>query len=273
MGLWTGSKAATIDPNNPETAAADEAVVNADKSLASASSEPSHRVVGRGADSPGDVFASSLVVVVVGLALGLVAWAPWREERPPLSDYGARIEAGGSFASALAITSTQGPPVVATPTIAVSPIPSAAAAAAPTRVAEPPRPLGVPIKRTDWLILRDYVAHGGPSPTGAIDIGIVGNREAVGTPVYATQDGTVRVLRGNRLYGNLVAVKNGRWSTTYGHLDQVLVREGQAVRRGDQLGTLGQSGQATVPQLDYQVWEQVGADELNRNPLDFLASR
>ena len=273
MGFWTGSKAATNDPNNPDAAVADEAVVNPADSMASASAEPSHRVARRGADSPGDVFAPAFVVVVVGLALGLVAWAPWREERLPLSDFGARIEAGGSFASGLAVASTQGPLVAATPTIAASPTPSAAAAAAPTRVAEAVRPLGVPIKRTDWLILRDYVAHGGPSPTGAIDIGIVGNREAVGTPIYATQDGVVRVLRGNRLYGNLVAVKNGRWSTTYGHLDQVLVRDGQAVRRGDQLGTLGRSGQATVPQLDYQVWEQVGADELNRNPLDFLASR
>jgi murein DD-endopeptidase MepM/ murein hydrolase activator NlpD len=212
----------------------------------------------RGAGAP--VFAG----VVLALALALAIWAPWREEPPALSDYGARAAAATAPPAAISAITASPRPAPAGAEPAATPGAGAAGGS---------RPLGLPLKRTDWIILRDYAAHGGPGPNGAVDIGVVGNRDAVGTPVYATHDGVVRVLRGNRLYGNLVAVKNERWSTTYGHLDQVLVSDGQRVRRGDQIGTLGRTGQAAGPQLDYQVWEQVGAEEVNRNPMDFLGPR
>lgn len=212
-----------------------------------------------------NVIAPVFATVVLVLALGLMAWAPWRDSRSALSDFGGRAEAIA-------------PPLAATRAVAV---PAAPAAAIPTSAATPSslafgpsaRPVGLPVKRNDWIIVRDYVANGGPGPTGAIDIGVVGNRDALGTPVYATHDGTVKVVRNTRLLGNLVVVRAGQWITTYGYLDQVPVADGQAVRRGDQIGTLGRSGQAPGPMLNYQVWEQTGAEELNRNPMEFIAPR
>lgn len=224
-----------------------------------------------GEPAPRSAAAPVFAGVVLALALALAIWAPWREERPALSDYGARASAAGTPPAAIsAVTASPRPAAASAAGSSTGPDQAAAPGA---RAADGSRPVGLPLKRTDWIILRDYAAHGGPGPNGAIDLGVVGNRDAVGTPVYATHDGVVRVLRGNRLYGNLVAVKNDRWSTTYGHLDQVLVSDGQRVRRGDQIGTLGRTGQAAGPQLDYQVWEQVGATEINRNPMDFLGPR
>jgi murein DD-endopeptidase MepM/ murein hydrolase activator NlpD len=208
---------------------------------------------------------SAFVVVVLTLAVALAAWAPWRADGgATISTYSPRDEAGAALASPAATVA------LATPVAAASP--AATRAATPAAPAAS-KPEGVPLRRTDWLIVRDYVAHGGPGPNGAIDIGLLGNRDAIGAPVYATHDGAVRVLRNNRIYGNLVAVKNGRWSTTYGYLDRVLVTEGQTVRKGDQIGTLGQSGQATSPRLNYQVWERMESEEVNRNPMDFLSQR
>jgi murein DD-endopeptidase MepM/ murein hydrolase activator NlpD len=206
--------------------------------------------------------ASIFAMLVLALAVALALWAPWREERLALSDYGARPDA------APRATAAAGPALATAPG-------SGAPAASPSapRPVEQSRPVGMPIQRSDWIIVRDYIANGGPGNTGAIDIGVVGNRDALGTPVYATHDGTVKVLRNNRVYGNLVAIKNGRWSTTYGYLDRVLVDDGQTVRRGEQIGVLGRTGQATGPQVNYQVWEQVGDGEINRNPMDFIAPR
>jgi murein DD-endopeptidase MepM/ murein hydrolase activator NlpD len=208
------------------------------------------------------VFASGFVVAVIGLTLVLMIWAPWRVDRLAVSDFGARVEATAPAVGPMA-TARVAAPVAGTT--------SAAGSAAPA--APGPRPVGMPLRRNDWIIVKDYVANGGPGPTGAIDIGVVGNRDAIGTPVYATSDGTVKVVPNTRLLGNLVVVRSGRWITTYGYLDQAMVTDGQAVRRGDQIGTLGRSGQASAPMLNYQVWEQIGAEELNRNPMEFIAPR
>lgn len=132
------------------------------------------------------------------------------------------------------------------------------------------RPEGVPIKRTDWLVLKDYQAHGGSGPSGAIAIGIMGNKDAVGTPIFATHDGVVNVAKNRERLGNVVYVENGRWVTTYGYLDQIRVTPGQTVRRGEQIGTMGKTGSAPTPRLDYQVWEKSGSDKVNRNPMDYL---
>lgn len=223
---------------------------------------------------PGGLGAPTFAACVLVIATILSVWAPWREARSiTLSDYSSRLAASPA-ATAPGVTPS---PLGAPPTAALQ----AAAPAQPTLpvatpaapAGETPRPLGLPVQRNDWIIIRAYVAHGGPGPNGAIDVGVMADREAVGTPIYATHDGTVRLLRNNKLYGNLVAVKNERWSTTYGHLDQIMVAEGQTVRRGEVIGTMGATGRATSPHVDYQVWEKVDGRETNRNPIDFIAPR
>ena len=42
--------------------------------------------------------------------------------------------------------------------------------------------------------------------------------------------------------------------TMYFHLDSATVKEGARVKRGDVIGTVGQSGRATGPHLHWAAW-------------------
>lgn len=77
----------------------------------------------------------------------------------------------------------------------------------------------------------------------------------VGNPVYATADGVVESVRRERFgYGNSVVVDHGfGYKTRYAHLDRITVMEGDAVRRGESVGTSGNSGKSTGPHLHYEV--------------------
>ena len=80
-----------------------------------------------------------------------------------------------------------------------------------------------------------------------------------GTPVLAADDGVVRRVSTNALGGRTVYVVDDaqRFVHYYAHLDRYAsgLREGQRVRRGELLGTVGTSGNApeNAPHLHYQL--------------------
>lgn len=82
-----------------------------------------------------------------------------------------------------------------------------------------------------------------------IDIGV-----SIGTKIKSTMDGEV-VYAGwnNEGYGNLVIVKNGKFSTYYGHLSKIPVNVGDKVAAGDVIGLSGSTGNSTGPHLHYEV--------------------
>ena len=76
----------------------------------------------------------------------------------------------------------------------------------------------------------------------------------IGTPVYATGDGTVELAGWNKGYGNSMDISHGcNYLTRYAHLSEILVRQGQKVRRGDMIGKVGNTGESTGPHLHYEV--------------------
>ncbi|WP_158858946.1 M23 family metallopeptidase [Lunatibacter salilacus] len=79
---------------------------------------------------------------------------------------------------------------------------------------------------------------------------------ARGTPVVAAADGRVTRVGTNRLGGNTVSVSSGKYSFYYAHLDSQLVSMGKSVRRGDTLGTVGNTGNAitTAPHLHFGIY-------------------
>ena len=90
----------------------------------------------------------------------------------------------------------------------------------------------------------------------------------VGTPIYATADGTIG--RAQRLggYGNYVEIEHGNAiQTRYGHLSAIAVVSGQQVRRGDVVGYMGSTGRSTGSHLHYEV-RIAGAPV---NPTPFVA--
>ncbi|MCY7398073.1 MAG: M23 family metallopeptidase [Sphingomonas bacterium] len=92
----------------------------------------------------------------------------------------------------------------------------------------------------------------------------------IGTPIYATADGTVTESGFNSGgYGNLVKLDHGRGiETRYGHMSAILVRAGQRVTRGQMIGRMGSTGRSTGSHLHYEV----RIDTRAVNPIPFMKS-
>jgi len=76
----------------------------------------------------------------------------------------------------------------------------------------------------------------------------------LGTPIYAAGDGVVKLARYNGGYGNCVFIDHlYGFETRYGHMQKILVRAGQRVKRGDKIGLVGKTGIATAPHLHFEV--------------------
>ena len=77
---------------------------------------------------------------------------------------------------------------------------------------------------------------------------------ALDTPIQVTADGEVEEAGWMDRYGWGVRVRhNGEQETLYAHMNHVNVKAGQKVSRGDILGTMGRSGNATGVHLHYEV--------------------
>ncbi len=71
----------------------------------------------------------------------------------------------------------------------------------------------------------------------------------VGTQVIAVDAGTVVLAQAQGSYGQLVIINHrGGLQTRYAHLGSILVQNGQTVKAGDLLGTVGTTGKPTSPQ-------------------------
>jgi murein DD-endopeptidase MepM/ murein hydrolase activator NlpD len=76
-----------------------------------------------------------------------------------------------------------------------------------------------------------------------------------GTPVRAAENGkVVYVGKAVEGYGNLVLVKHAdNYITAYAHLDKTLIKEGQILKRGQPLGTVGSTGNVDRPQVHFEI--------------------
>ena len=98
----------------------------------------------------------------------------------------------------------------------------------------------------------------------AIDIG-----SWVGAPVKSADSGYVVLAGGgwNGGYGNHVIIDHGNGFTTlYAHLNSIFVRPGESVSRGQQIGTVGNTGNSTGPHLHFEIRYQ----DAPRNPFNWL---
>lgn len=92
---------------------------------------------------------------------------------------------------------------------------------------------------------------------------------AVGTPIVAAADGIVTyagTLPADRRtdwwrLGRTVAIRHGDdFVTLYGHCEKVLVRDGQRVRGGERIATVGDSGWSMGPHLHYEIRRRIDRD-------------
>lgn len=105
-------------------------------------------------------------------------------------------------------------------------------------------PVGKPDAR-GYYKARGFSSHG---HLGEDWDGVGGGNTDLGDPIYTIGDGVVVFARDcHQGWGNVVIVRHAyreggavrNADSLYGHLDKILVRRGQAVRRGQQIGTMG----------------------------------
>lgn len=82
-------------------------------------------------------------------------------------------------------------------------------------------------------------------------------RVPTGTPVHAMNDGTVLLARPLYYEGNFIVIDHGQGLLTlYLHLSEIKVKEGETVKRGEEIGLSGGTGRATGPHLHVAVrWQ------------------
>ncbi|WP_417798588.1 M23 family metallopeptidase [Terasakiella pusilla] len=95
------------------------------------------------------------------------------------------------------------------------------------------------------------ILNGKPrSPHKGVDIAA-----PVGTLITASADGVISLKHEDMyLMGKTVMIDHGfGLQSIYIHMNEILVKEGQKVKKGDPMGKIGQSGRATGPHLHWGV--------------------
>lgn len=104
-----------------------------------------------------------------------------------------------------------------------------------------------------------------------------------GLNIHATGDGVVKIAEHSRWgYGNEVFIDHGfGYTSRYAHLQDLLVKPGEKVKRGQVIGTMGSSGRSTGPHLHYEITHYGRAlnpmhfyfEELTAEEYRFITSR
>lgn len=120
-----------------------------------------------------------------------------------------------------------------------------------------------------WPVKGRIVSGFGPKSNGKHNDGI---NVAVpkGTSIKSAENGVV-AYAGSELqpYGNLVLIRHANnWVTAYAHNDELLVKRGDTVRRGQIIAKAGQSGNVSQPQLHFEL--RKGSKPVN--PLSYMAN-
>lgn len=87
-----------------------------------------------------------------------------------------------------------------------------------------------------------------------------------GTEILAAEKGVVIYTgKGFHGYGNLIVIEHGsEWATLYAHLSKIEVSEGDVVKRGQEIGKMGNTGRSTGSHLHFEMRH-------NRQPVNPMA--
>lgn len=81
-----------------------------------------------------------------------------------------------------------------------------------------------------------------------------------GKPIYAANNGTVYIAKGNSSYGNFVVINhNNGYYTLYAHMQRIHpnIKVGKTVSRGEIIGYIGSTGMSTGPHVHFEIWNGV----------------
>jgi murein DD-endopeptidase MepM/ murein hydrolase activator NlpD len=121
------------------------------------------------------------------------------------------------------------------------------------------------VKPTQGTLTSSFGARWGTTHYG-LDIA-----NKIGTPIVAVTEGTVVEAGPASGFGLWVRIQHPDGSiSVYGHVNTFSVREGQKVKPGEQIATIGNRGYSTGPHLHFEIWDASGK---KLNPATWLAAR
>ncbi len=120
--------------------------------------------------------------------------------------------------------------------------------------APPPSSASVDSVKLRWPASGKIIAGFGSRPDGTHNDGI-NLQVPLGTEVHAAETGVV-AYAGSELkgYGNLILLRHDNgWVTAYAHNDEVLVKRGDKVKRGQVIAKAGKTGSVDQPQVHFEL--------------------
>lgn len=112
--------------------------------------------------------------------------------------------------------------------------------------------------------LRGEISQGYRAGHLAVDVASV-----YGAKVYASRSGRVAYARFSPdgwLGFRVIIVHDGGLKTSYSHMSDVFVEEGEVVARGQAIGQVGSTGNSTGPHVHFEAWQ----NGLKVNPLSLM---
>ncbi len=102
-----------------------------------------------------------------------------------------------------------------------------------------------------------------PASHRALDIAV-----PKGTYVIASCDGTVSFSGWKRGYGNVIFIEHDDgYQTRYAHLQVLNVKNGDDVKSGQKIGTVGMTGWTTGPHLHFEIRKNFGSMSFDANAI------
>ncbi len=105
-----------------------------------------------------------------------------------------------------------------------------------------------------WPLRGKIISTFGPRPDGTHNDG-VNVAAPMGSDIKAADAGVI-AYAGDELkgYGNLTLIRHDNgWVTAYAHADELLVKRGDRIKRGQVIAKVGRSGQVDQPQLHFEL--------------------
>ena len=105
-------------------------------------------------------------------------------------------------------------------------------------------------KPVEGLVIGQF----GPQRDGTVNEGLTISVPK-GTPIKAAENGVVAYV-GDELpgFGNLILIRHAEeYVTAYAHADEIVVKKCDVVKRGQTIGTAGATGDASQPQLHFEI--------------------
>lgn len=101
-----------------------------------------------------------------------------------------------------------------------------------------------------WPVNGGYISCGFGGYPGHVGLDIAAPS---GTDIYAAEDGIVTKATESKNYGNNIVISHGTVKTRYAHCHELFVEEGQSVKKGDIIASVGRTGAGTGNMCHFEV--------------------